>query len=211
MMGALGVPAAFGAMLVFGLTVVVPLVEPEDTLTGFNIEPIPETDPEPPVQPVEATNAQTPPPQPVQPSGPNMVETPFDFGSSPPIGVLPMPEGDLLGPIAPIEWGPPAGRPGLEPIAASPRGNPGNWVTDRDYRSRWVREEMSGTAAFELQIDAKGQVSDCTITRSSGHSALDTATCKLITKRGRFNPATDSAGNAVPGSYTNAINWVLPD
>jgi protein TonB len=96
-------------------------------------------------------------------------------------------------------------------VIARPKGSLGEWVTDADYRSRWIREGMSGTARFTLAIDPSGRISECTITRSSGHAELDAATCRLIERRARFEPARDGAGNRVAGTYSNAINWKIPD
>ena len=99
----------------------------------------------------------------------------------------------------------------VEPDRATPRNNPGHWVTDNDYKSRWIREERYGTASFRLEIAANGRVNDCVITRSTGHTVLDKATCDLIAKRARFNPATDASGAAISSSYSSSIRWVLPD
>ena len=97
-----------------------------------------------------------------------------------------------------------------DPVKAAPRGNPGGWVTDSDYRSNWIRKELSGSASFVLAIDARGKVTDCTIVRSTGHNELDNATCSLIERRAKFNPAKDSHGNPVAGSYANTVNWRIP-
>src|SRR3546814_8691548 len=56
---------------------------------------------------------------------------------------------------------------------AAPRNDPASWVTDSDYRSRWIREGLQGTAKFRLEIAASGKVSGCTITQSTGHAVLD--------------------------------------
>lgn len=104
--------------------------------------------------------------------------------------------------------------PGLgtaKPIAAAPRNDPGRWVTDSDYRSRWINEEMSGTARFTLDVDGNGRVSNCQITQSTGYAELDRATCTLIAKRAKFKPARDGNGNAATGSYSSSIRWQLPD
>ena len=41
-------------------------------------------------------------------------------------------------------------------------------------------------------------------------SDLDDATCKLVTRRARFKPATDGEGNPTTGSYSNAVRWQIP-
>src|SRR3546814_3173248 len=62
---------------------------------------------------------------------------------------------------------------------ASPRGNPGTWVTPDDYPSRALREEREGTTGFKLAIDANGKVVDCQITSSSGSPRSEEHTSEL--------------------------------
>jgi periplasmic protein TonB len=100
--------------------------------------------------------------------------------------------------------------PRFEPLGASPRGNPGNWVTPNDYPTRDIRQGNEGTALFRLAIDANGQITGCEITRSSGHPGLDAATCNRISHRGRFEPARDASGERVVGKYNGSIKWVIP-
>ena len=99
----------------------------------------------------------------------------------------------------------------FDPVPARPRNDPGGWVTTNDYRSSWIRRELTGTARFRLEIAASGRVEGCTITASSGHLALDDATCSLIRKRAKFEPARDRSGDAVAGSYSSALRWDLPE
>ena len=42
-------------------------------------------------------------------------------------------------------------------------------------------------------------------------AALDDATCRLISRRAQFDPATDETGARVPGTYTGSVRWELPD
>lgn len=212
-MGALGVPAAFGALLVVGLAVTalppektkdvmgifVPLDEPEVLPEP---EPLPQT--EPSSEPVTQQQTYTPPTRP---------DTPYTFvaGNSTPIGELVDPGPTVLK-VDPVDFGPMTPPPPLfDPIAASPRGNPGNWVTNNDYRTSWINRGFEGSASFTLMIDARGRVSGCTITRSTGHSALDDATCSLLERRGRFDPAKDSSGNATSGTFRSSITWTIPE
>lgn len=165
--------------------------------------------------------ATPPPPPPVDDPKPqkNKVQTPT---YTPPIHD-PLPRRDILEtkPLPHVdEWPtdlfplPKDPIPGLgtaKPVTASPRNDPGRWVTDSDYRTIWINKEMSGTARFTLDVDHNGRVSDCRITQSSGHAELDEATCALIAKRARFKPAKDGNGNLASGSYSSAIRWQLPD
>lgn len=214
MLGALGIPGAFGAILVIGLAVKVAVPDKPENPDTFFTDPdvvIPPPPPKDPVEPVEnvedVISVITPPTAP---------DTAIDLSDTSPITTLPEPDIFVIEPIETLPSGGgtniiPEPKPVLpDPIAASPRNKPGRWVTDSDYRSNWIRQEMSGVAGFAVTIDTKGRVSDCTITRSTGHAALDQATCRLIQKRARFEPAKDSYGNPIAGSYRNSVNWRLP-
>ena len=69
---------------------------------------------------------------------------------------------------------------------------------------------MAGKAKFRLEIAADGRVTSCTITGSSGYLALDQATCALVSRRAKFQPARGNDGEPVAGSYANTIDWQLP-
>ncbi|WP_242526345.1 energy transducer TonB [Novosphingobium sp. KA1] len=98
----------------------------------------------------------------------------------------------------------------FQPVGALPRGNPGNWVSTQDYPSADLRAEHQGLVRFRLDIDARGRVGQCTIVTSSGYSGLDEATCKNVSRRARFEPATDADGLTVGGTYMGTIRWVIP-
>jgi len=141
---------------------------------------------------------------------------PIDLGQSTPFTVTQLP--NL--PLGPIET--PAGlgagteivpdpAPTFAPVAAAPRNDPSRWIVERDYKSSWIRREWTGIARFSLDVSATGRVTNCTITRSTGHAALDQATCSLITKRARFEPALDTSGGPTNGVFTSSVRWKLPD
>jgi protein TonB len=83
-------------------------------------------------------------------------------------------------------------------------------VTNDDHRSRWILEEMAGTARFNLTIDTRGKVTGCTITRSTGHAPLGAATCKIVTRRARFAAARSGTGKPVAGHYSGVITRQIP-
>lgn len=210
--GALGIPAAFAALLIVGLAVTVVIEDKPPPLTGFTVKPIPI--PPPPPDPVDPVTTSKPQPNTATTTTITRPDTiPIDFGASDPIITLPG-VGEMTGPVVgPVDFGIPGPTPTaspFDPVAAKARGNPGNWVTNSDYRPRWIREDLTGKASFTLSIDAGGKVKGCTITRSTGHPALDAATCDLVSKRARFEAARDGNGKPVAGSYTSTITWAIP-
>lgn len=105
----------------------------------------------------------------------------------------------------------PPQQPAFTPRAARPRNNPGEWASELDYPARDLREGNQGTARFRLSIGADGRVQSCEITASSGFPGLDAATCRKVSQRARFDPATNGDGNGVAGTYSGSIRWVIPD
>lgn len=93
----------------------------------------------------------------------------------------------------------------------TPTGNPGDWVTSEDYPATALREGQEGVTAFLLNIDKNGVPVKCTISSSSGAATLDQATCDLLIARARFTPARDTNGKPLVGSYSNKINWRIPE
>ncbi|WP_197423710.1 energy transducer TonB [Novosphingobium sp. CCH12-A3] len=98
-----------------------------------------------------------------------------------------------------------------EPRSPKPKGNPGEWVTTRDYPSEALRNEQEGTVGFRILVGTEGVPSGCEVTMSSGSAMLDSATCDLIQSRARFSPAMDAEGKAVVGTYSNSVRWTIPE
>jgi protein TonB len=165
--------------------------------------------PEEPPKPVEQAVA---PPESVVTHVPPVVDTPprTIFAEYKP-----------LPPVQPPYIPPPAEivAPRLDPPAAEvktmkparAKANLASYVSDEDYPSNAVRNEEQGTTRFRLGVGSNGHVTDCTVIGSSGSSALDMATCRLMKQRARFTPARNSAGDPTSDSVTSAIRWVLPD
>lgn len=163
-----------------------------------------ELPPPPPDQPIEPPPVVTPPPIVQPPASPRpqiqQQQTPPPVPQPPRIAPPPPP------PPAP----PPPPPPPSQAVKAAPKNSPGSWATTNDYPSRALREEREGVTRFSLSIGADGRVTNCSVTGSSGHSDLDAAACSNITRRARFNPAKDSAGNGMTGSYSGSIRWQIP-
>ena len=168
---------------------------------------------------------QKPPPEkpkPLPPQKPQVsqsqIDTPRTIVPTPPIGsvlpqipVNPTPT-PLPGPIASATLDlppvPPPPRRTFEPARA--HANLGTYVHNSDYPDSALRNDEQGTTRFRLSVGTDGRVTDCTVTGSSGSSALDAATCRLTKSRARFTPARDASGNPATDNVASAIHWVLP-
>lgn len=136
----------------------------------------------------------------------NVTPPPVTVVTTPP---PPAPIVPIIAPPAPVV-APPPPPPRVQPKGATPRGNPASWATTNDYPTRALREEREGTTGFRVTVGADGRVTSCEVTSSSGSPDLDDATCANVTRRARFNPATDGEGQPTTGSYSNRIRWVIP-
>jgi protein TonB len=176
----------------------------------FDVKPDEPPPPEP-VKPIE--KAVTPPPQSVVTHVPPIVETPVRpvFSEYKP---LPAVELTVIPPVRDIvapKIDPPA-PPEVKTVKpARAKANLASYVSDDDYPSSAIRNEEQGTTRFRLGVGSNGQVTECSVIGSSGSSALDSATCRLMKQRARFTPARNSSGDATSDSVTSAIRWVLPE
>mgnify|MGYP000150220552 CR=1 FL=1 len=196
---------AVGAALVLGLTVSGVIKPDASPIPTYELKKPPPPEPEPTAASTETARRDPyipPIPFPLPSNGPEIDATK--------VFPTPTPPRPIPGPTAlpdPL----PSVIPSFAPIAAKPRNDPLRWVSTDDYKSNWIRQEMTGKARFRLEIAADGRVASCTITASSGHPELDAATCALVSRRAKFQPARGGEGQPVAGSYSNAIDWRLPD
>lgn len=116
--------------------------------------------------------------------------------------------------VAPPVVAPPAPTPA--PVihtvsqAAQAKGNPQSWVTQDDYPPSALRENRQGAVTIAFTINEQGRIDGCSVTQSTGSSDLDEAACRLVTRRGKYAPAKDQAGNPVKQSASLRFRWVLP-
>lgn len=167
----------------------------QEELTVVDVE-------EPPPPPEEEPPPPPPPDQPIEPppvvSPPPIVRAPTP---PPPVFTQPTPPTNYNPiPIAPPPAPPSPPAPPAVPVAtvsrqAAARGNPGSWLTQADYPARALREEREGRVGVRFDVNSQGRITNCSVASSSGHSDLDSATCTAITRRGRYSPPLDQAGN----------------
>ncbi|HEX8483527.1 MAG TPA: energy transducer TonB [Allosphingosinicella sp.] len=181
----------------------------------ITVDLIEDQKPPPPVPP-EPVRTQTPPPPsvithtpPIVPMPPRPVIAQSEPLPPLPATVFPTPG---TGPVTRAE--PPAPTPAppaaktVEPARA--KANLASYVSDTDYPSNAVRNEEQGSTRFRLTVGPDGKVKECTVTGSSGSSALDSTTCRLMKQRARFTPAKNNRGEPTGDTVSSTIRWVLP-
>jgi protein TonB len=182
-----------------------------EALKPTKIFEVEEDKPPPEVPPKPVEKAVTPP-ETVLTHVPPVVETPprdvfTEYKPLPPLEpVILQPPREIVVPKADPP-APPVART-VEPARA--RANLASYVSDEDYPSNAVRNEEQGTTRFRLAVGPDGKVRECSVTSSSGSSALDATTCKLMKQRARFTPAKNNRGEATADTVASAIRWVLP-
>jgi protein TonB len=90
------------------------------------------------------------------------------------------------------------------------RANLNSYFSADDYPAAALRGNDQGTTGFSLTIGTNGRVEACSVTSSSGSSALDQATCRILRSRARYTPARDQNGNPTSGRDSGRVTWRLP-
>ena len=206
--GVAAVLAVLAYGIVNGLTIKDFFVPPPNVQSTFIPVPLPPPPPDP--QPSKAPEAAILPTAPMPPiplppqPGPSVA--PLD----PEIAILPqVPTRPDPGPtVQPL---PPQPTPSFTPRAAVPQNDRAGWITNDDYPARALRDGTEGMVGYRLVIGSNGRVSACEITSSSGSRVLDDETCRQITRRARFDAATDQNGVKVVGTFTGTVRWQIPD
>lgn len=172
-------------------------------LKTFNVEQPPPPPEKPPPPPKEVPNVPPPPVTPPSIIQPPIQQAPIVTQTTPYIPPTPPP----ITPPAPPQPPPP---PHTVQHAQSARGNLLSLFSADDYPESALSAGAQGTTTVRFEIGTTGRITSCSVISSSGNSALDAATCRVLQSRARFTPAKDSNGNPTTDSMTQSVKWVLP-
>jgi periplasmic protein TonB len=192
---------ALGYAIVTGLAYNVIKKAAQDLKT-FDVEQEPPPPEEPPPPPKDMPKV---PPPPITPPPLVRLQAP-----EPPIQTVTAPPPPVM--IPPVAPAPPAPPPPPRKVqsAQSAKGDLRTLFTTDDYPPSALAAGASGTSQATLTIGSDGRVVSCNIIRSSGNSALDSATCNILRRRAKFTPARDSNGNPTADTITTPpIRWQL--
>jgi protein TonB len=164
---------------------------------------------------------QPPPPQQPPPPPKDMPKVPPPPVTPPPLVRVTAPPPPIImqeaptpPPIPPVIQAPPPPAPPPPPrkvhSATSAKGDLRTLFSADDYPAAAQSAGAEGTAQAQLTIGPDGRVVGCNLTRSTGNSSLDSATCNILRRRAKFTPARDSNGQATTDTVTTPpIVWRL--
>ncbi len=200
---------AIGYALITGLaTDVVKHIQQTLKTEDVKIEKPKEEPPPPPPEKLQEIPVVTPPPivqvQTNAPPPPIRTVISTVTRVAPPTAPTPAPPPPVIAPPAPT-------KPAVPASLATARGNNRALITNDDYPDASLRAEEEGTTRVSYDVNERGRVENCSVTASSGHPRLDEATCTLITRRFKFNPAKAEGGAPMRETgHADAIKWVVP-
>jgi protein TonB len=96
---------------------------------------------------------------------------------------------------------------GTAPVPLAPE----RWVSTTETLCWDHHCYTEGSVRFALNVSQAGRVRGCEILESSGDPRLDEQTCRFLTRRARFHPARDDAGQPVLGRWESRVRWETPD
>jgi hypothetical protein len=105
-------------------------------------------------------------------------------------------------------WGfDPAEQAGLSRQAV-PLNDPAQWLDGDDFPNSANLLGQNGIVQFRLAIEADGAISNCAVQSATAGSDFATTTCRAVTRRARFQPALNAAGQPVRSYYVQAVRWL---
>lgn len=180
------------AALISGLAVQFATKVSAPPLNTYNVpdDPLPPPEPVPPpesAKPVEMTAVPVPmpvAPQPIVPveSRPVTVAT-VDISPPPVLDIAPRPADPATKPVANLSK------------SATTRGSVADWFPRSEYPAAALRAGAEGRVSVMLTVSPSGRATGCEVVSGSGDASLDSATCRLALRNGRFEPARDANGN----------------
>lgn len=205
MMAALVSLVLWGLAVGLDVDVVKKITEKLDVIDVTEEEPPPpeELPPPPPEQQLPPPPQVVIPPSPIPRPTANVIR---DTTPTPPRVFVPTPTITPPAPPAPPAPPPP---PPSKARAVAPAVNLGRLFGSAPYPPRALRDEREGRVGFRLAVGADGRVDSCTVTSSSGHSDLDDAACKELSRKAKFKPALNDAGNPIASVYSNTFTWQI--
>lgn len=124
-----------------------------------------------------------------------------------------------------VEWRPVSDKAVPPPVMIATSAGPvtailprGPSASDAFYRDPTLNDfppeardaRMEGVAIITVTTDPEGGMADCSVTMSSGHEALDQASCHYVGSLAPFTAARDLENKPTTGRFVRRVSWKLP-
>jgi hypothetical protein len=91
----------------------------------------------------------------------------------------------------------------------SPHTPPGKWLSGTDYPVGAALGGHNGFVQFRLDIDPEGKIAGCHVLARTNPDDFADTTCRLITRRAKFDPALDAAGKPVRSYFISSVRFMM--
>lgn len=90
---------------------------------------------------------------------------------------------------------------------ATPASAPQSWLNPDDYPSGALSGGHNGIVQFRVDVDERGGITGCHVLARSSPDDFADRTCRMISRRARFEPALDAGGKPMRSYFVSKVNW----
>ena len=91
---------------------------------------------------------------------------------------------------------------------ATPKVSPAKWLGTNDFPLAAASQGMNGYVKFRLDVDPDGNVAGCRILFRTDPDEFANASCRLLARRAKFQPALDADGKPVKSYFVSSVTWL---
>lgn len=91
-----------------------------------------------------------------------------------------------------------------------PKKSWASYASPYDYPASALSALAEGETHALIDVSPEGRASNCRVIRTSGNQEIDEATCMIVTKRARYDPARNYEGGAIAAPFYLTFRWEIP-
>ncbi|NYT42008.1 energy transducer TonB [Sphingomonas sp. R-74633] len=92
---------------------------------------------------------------------------------------------------------------------AKPANAPQNWLNPNDYPGGALAGGHNGVVQFRLDVDEEGKITGCYVLARTSPDDFADLTCRMVSRRGRFDPALDATGKPMRSYFVQKVSWKI--